>query len=147
MLRDLSIPFSPSFLNIRIDYIHFIIANVRKMSHQRVYPEWNGAILIIAHMFVYCKYPFLQKKNWATHDGWPCCVGRLSVWFLGEFEAEADTINETGLLVQAAETAYGVDDFVFLFEGFAGHRLVEFIKRLFNLLSIIGADMFVIGIV
>ena len=64
-----------------------------------------------------------------------------------EFEAKAEAVDEAGLLVEATEVADRVDDFVFLFEGFAGHRLVEFVKRLFYLLGIVGTDMFVIGIV
>ena len=62
-------------------------------------------------------------------------------------EAEADTVNEAGLLVEATKAAGGVDNLIFFFEGFTSYRLVEFIKCLFNLLGIVGADMFVIGIV
>ena len=45
------------------------------MSHQRNYPEWNGAILIIAHMFVYCKYPLLQKRIGPPMTGGPVALG------------------------------------------------------------------------
>ena len=67
--------------------------------------------------------------------------------FLCQAEAEADAVDEAGLLVQAAEVTDSIDDFILFLEGFTGHRVVEFIKCLFNLLGIVGADMFVIGIV
>ena len=66
---------------------------------------------------------------------------------MGEFEAEAEAVDEAGLLVEATEVADHVDDFVFLLESFTGHRVVEFIKCLFDLIGIVGTDMFVIGIV
>ena len=69
------------------------------------------------------------------------------VKFLCNTEAEADTVDEAGLLVEATEVADRVDDFVFLLESFTGHRVVEFIKCLFDLIGIVGTDMFVIGIV
>ena len=47
---------------------------------------------------------------------WACCFGGLGVQFVGE----ADTVDEAGLLVQAAETAGDVDDLIFFLEGFAG---------------------------
>ena len=66
---------------------------------------------------------------------------------MGEVEAEADAVDEAGLLVKATEAASGVDDLVFFLEVFSGHRVVEFIEGLLDLIGIVSADMFVIGIV
>ena len=69
------------------------------------------------------------------------------VKFLCNTEAEADAVDEAGLLVQAAEVTDSIDDFILFFEGFTGRRVVEIIKYLFNLVGIVCRDMFVIGIV
>ena len=45
-------------------------------------------------------------------------VHYLLIQFLCHVEAEADTVDEAGLLVQATEAAAGVDDLVFSLEGF-----------------------------
>lgn len=64
---------------------------------------------------------------------------------MGEFEAEADTINETGLLVEATKAAGGVDDLVLFLEGFAGHGLIEVIKGLLDLVGVCIAVQLVVG--
>lgn len=43
----------------------------------------------------------------------PSCVGWLGIMFLNEFNAEADTVDEAGLLVQSTEAADSIDDLVF----------------------------------
>ena len=55
----------------------------------------------------------LSKIYRATRKGGPVALEGLGVYFLGECETEADAVNEAGLLVQAAEAASGVDDFIF----------------------------------
>ena len=62
---------------------------------------------------------------------------------MGEFEA----IHKAGLLVQAAEVTDKVDDGVLLLKGFIGQGVIEVVEGLFDLVSIVGADMLVIGIV
>ena len=47
-------------------------------------------------------------------------------------EAEADAVDEAGLLVEATEAAGGVDDFIFFLEGFTGHDLIEILKGLLS---------------
>lgn len=48
----------------------------------------------------------------------------------------SEAVNEACLLVQATEAAGGVDDFVFLLEGFSGHGLINVIKGLLDLIGI-----------
>ena len=62
---------------------------------------------------------------------------------MGEFEGG----DEAGLLVQAAEVTNKVDDGVLFFEGFIGQDVIEFIKGLFDLVGVVGADVLIIGIV
>ena len=57
----------------------------------------------------------------------------------------SEAINEAGLLVKAAEAAGGVDDLIFFLEGFAGHRLIEFVEGLLDLIGIGIAVQLVIG--
>lgn len=62
---------------------------------------------------------------------------------MGEFEGG----DEAGLLVQTAKVAGQVDDRVLFFEGFIGQGVIEVIEGLFDLVSIVGADVLIIGIV
>ena len=55
---------------------------------------------------------------------------------MGKFKAEADAVDEASLLVEATEAAGGVDDLIFFLKGFSGHGLIEFIKRLLDIISI-----------
>lgn len=45
----------------------------------------------------------------------------LNFLFLGEFESEANAVNEADLLVEVTAAAGGVDDLIFFFEGLVGH--------------------------
>lgn len=63
---------------------------------------------------------------------------------MGEFEAEADAVDEAGLLVKATEAASGVDDLVFFLERFASHRLVKLVEGLLDLVCVLIAVQFVI---
>ena len=58
---------------------------------------------------------------------------------MGEFEAEADAVDEAGLLVEATEAAGGVDDLIFFLEGFAGNGLIKLIKGLLDLVGVLRA--------
>ena len=69
------------------------------------------------------------------------------VKFLCNTEAEADTVDEAGLLVEATEAAGGVDYLVFFLESFAGHGLIEFVEGLLDLVGVCIAVQFVIGAV
>ena len=52
------------------------------------------------------------------------------------------------MLVEAAKAAGNVDDLIFFFfEGFTGYKVVKFVKYLFDLVSIVEADVFVICVV
>ena len=62
---------------------------------------------------------------------------------MGEFEGG----DEAGLLVQAAEVTDKVDDSILFLEGFIGQGVIEVIESLFDLVSIVNADVLVIGIV
>ena len=62
---------------------------------------------------------------------------------MGEFEGG----DEAGLLVQAAEVTDKVDNGILFLEGFIGQGVIEVIESLFDLVGIVGADMFVISIV
>lgn len=62
---------------------------------------------------------------------------------MGEFEGG----DEAGLLVQAAEVTGQIDDGIFFFKGFIGQGVIEVIEGLFDLVGIVGAHVFVIGIV
>ena len=62
---------------------------------------------------------------------------------MGEFEGG----YEAGLLVQTAEVTGQVDDGVLLLKGFIGQGVIEVVEGLFDLVSIVGADVLVIGIV
>lgn len=62
---------------------------------------------------------------------------------MGEFEGG----DEAGLLVQAAEVTGQVDDGVLFLEGFIGQGVIEVIEGLFDLVGIVGANVFVISIV
>ena len=62
---------------------------------------------------------------------------------MGEFEGG----DEAGLLVQAAEVTDKVDDSVLFLEGFIGQGVIEVVEGLFDLVGIVGADVFVIGVV
>ena len=62
---------------------------------------------------------------------------------VGEFES----INKAGLLVQATEVAGQVDDGVLFLKGFIGQGVIEVVEGLFDLVSIVGADVLIIGIV
>ena len=64
---------------------------------------------------------------------------------MGEFQAEAEAVDEAGLLVEAAEAAGGVDDLIFFLEGFAGHGLIQIVKGLLDLVGICIAVQLVIG--
>ena len=64
---------------------------------------------------------------------------------MGEFKAEADAVDEAGLLVEATEAAVGVDDLIFFLEGFAGHSLIYLVKSLLDLIGISIAVQLVIG--
>lgn len=64
---------------------------------------------------------------------------------MGEFEAEADAVDEAGLLVAATEAAGGVDDLIFFLEGFAGHGLIEPVKGLLDLVGVLVTVQLVIG--
>lgn len=64
---------------------------------------------------------------------------------MGELEAEADTVDEAGLLVQAAKAAGGVDDLVFFLKGFAGHGWIEFINGLLDLVGICIKVQLIVG--
>lgn len=55
-----------------------------------------------------------------------------------KFEAEADAVDEAGLLVEATKAAGGVDNLVFFFESFAGHGLIEVIEGSLDFISILG---------
>jgi len=50
-------------------------------------------------------------------------------------KAEADAIDEAGLLMEAAEAEGGIDDLVFFFERFAGHGLIKFVESLLDLVG------------
>ncbi len=62
---------------------------------------------------------------------------------MGEFEA----VDEAGLLMQAAEVTNQVDDGVLFLVGFIEQGVIEVIEGLFNLVSVVGAHVLVIGIV
>ena len=62
---------------------------------------------------------------------------------MGEVEGSA----EAGLLVQAAEVTYQIDNDVLFLKGFIGQGVIEVIEGLFDLVSIVGADMLIVGIV
>ena len=62
---------------------------------------------------------------------------------MGEFEGG----GEAGLLVEAAEVTDQIDNGVLFFEGFIGQGVIEVIEGLFNLVSVVGADVLIIGIV
>ena len=62
---------------------------------------------------------------------------------MGEFEGS----DEAGLLVQAAEVTDKVDDGVLFLKGFIGQGVIEVVKSLFDLVGIVGANVFVISIV
>lgn len=53
-----------------------------------------------------------------------------------------DAVGEAGLLVQAAEAADGVDDFVFFLEGFTSHGLVKVIEGLLDLVGVVCNEIF-----
>ena len=89
----------PSFLIIGIGDIHFIIANILKMSRQCAIPSRMGEFLLWHVCLLFASTPTLQKGVGAPGDRWPCCVGRLSVKFLGRLEAAADAIDEARLLL------------------------------------------------
>lgn len=62
---------------------------------------------------------------------------------MGEFEGG----DEAGLLVEAAEVTYKVDNGVLFLEGFIGQGVIEVIESLFDLVGVVGAHVLVIGIV
>ena len=62
---------------------------------------------------------------------------------MGEFEGG----DKAGLLVEAAEVTYKVDNRVLFFEGFIGQGVIELVKSLLDLVGVVGADVLVIGIV
>ena len=64
---------------------------------------------------------------------------------MGEFEAEADAVDEAGLLVEATEAAGGVDDLILFLEGFAGHGLIEHVEGLLDLVGVLVAVQLVVG--
>jgi len=69
----------------------------------------------------------------------------LIIQFLCHAEAEADTVGEAGLLVEATEAAGGVDDLIFFLEGFTGHGLIKLVEGLLDLLCVCIAVQLIIG--
>ena len=66
---------------------------------------------------------------------------------MGEAVGEFEGGDEAGLLMQAAEVTDKVYNCILFLEGFIGQGVIEVVEGLFDLVSIVGTDVLVIGIV
>ena len=76
----------------------------------------------------------------------PCCVG-VRCLVLGRGGGKFEGGDEAGLLVQATEVADQIYNGVLFLERLIGQGVIKVVEGLFDLVRIVGADVFVIGIV
>lgn len=94
--------------------------------------------------FVIMFFEFVFRYSYGLGQPFGCPVA-LFIQFLCHVEAEADAVDETGLLMAATETAGSIDDLVFFLAGFTGHRLIKLAIGLLDLVGVLVAVPLVIG--